>query len=257
MKRFFALFFLLCSIFLISGSGNAKTADFENLSLNSESYWNGSDGSGEFVSGGISFSNSYNLDYSSWDGFAYSNIRDATFEGYAAQYNAVTGGGVDGSEIYAVGYVSSFAENLPTVTLESEQVLSGAYFTNNNYAFYSMRDGDDFSKKFDEGDWFKLTITGIDAEGTETGTVEFKLADGTNIVDVWTWVDLDGLGAVKQLTFSLSSTDNGNLGINTPAYFCMDDLNRTTPLWDVNFNKKIDLPDIIHGLQIISGISDH
>ena len=225
MKRFFALTFLLCSIFFITNSVNAQTADFEDLSLNTENYWNGSDGTGGFYSGGFAFSNNYNADWSSWDGFAYSNITDTNAAGFDAQYNAITGSGADGSEIYAVAYVSSFAANPPTITLDTEQVLSGAFFTNNNYAFYSMRDGDDFAKEFTDDDWFMVTITGFDDDGVETGVVEFMLADGTSIVNTWKWVDLGGLGSVRQLTFELSSTDNSAYGMNTPAYFCMDNFN--------------------------------
>ncbi|MBC2716281.1 MAG: DUF4465 domain-containing protein [Desulfobacteraceae bacterium] len=226
MKRFTFLVFLFCSFFIIAGGVDAQTADFEDLSLDVESYWNGSDGSGGFVSGGVEFSNNYNSDWFSWDGFAYSNITDTTAEGFGAQYNVITGSGADASEIYSVAYISSFAATPPTISLNEEQVISGAYFTNNNYAFYSMTNGDDFSKKFTDDDWFKLTITGFDADGSETGKVEFNLADGTNIVDTWTWVDLNGLGAVKQLTFGVSSTDNGDFGMNTPAYFCMDNFNK-------------------------------
>ena len=227
MKRFFALVFLFCSIFFITNCVNAQTADFEDLSLNTESYWNGSDGTGGFYSGGFAFSNNYNADWSSWDGFAYSNITDTAAEGFDAQYNVITGSGADGSVIYAVAYVSSFAANPPTITLDTEQVLSGAFFTNNNYAFYSMRDGDDFAKKFtdEDNDWFMVTITGFDDDGVETGIKEFMLADGTSIVNTWKWVDLSGLGAVKQLIFELSSSDNGDWGMNTPAYFCMDNFN--------------------------------
>jgi len=227
MKR---LIFLLCSVFVISGVVQAQTTDFEDLSLDAESFWNGDDGNGVFFSGGVAFSNYY--DNSSgwvyWDGFAYSNNTDTIAEGYTAQYNAITGSGVDGSKIYAVAYDGStgyYQTPPPTITLNSEQVITGAYFTNNNFAFYSMTNGDANAKKFTEDDWFKLTIMGIDAEGTETGTVEFKLADGTNIVNTWTWVDLKGLGVVKQLTFALTSTDNGDWGINTPAYFCIDNFN--------------------------------
>ncbi len=240
MKQFFALVFLLCSIFFITNSVNAQTVDFEDLTLNAESFWNGSDGNGDFFSNGIAFSNNYTIGdgWSSWDGFAYSNITDTTAQGFDAQYNAITGIGVDGSEIYAVAYVSSFAANPPTITLNAEQVITGAYFTNNNYAYYSMSNGDGFAKKFTQDDWFKLTITGIDLQGEETGTVEFKLADGTNIVDTWTWVDLSGLGAVKQLTFTLSSTDTGDFGMNTPAYFCMDNFNDENSIDDSNDNSS-------------------
>jgi len=226
MKRFKFLGLLFLATIVATTTANAQTVDFEDLSLAAQSFWNGSDGSNGFESNGTVFSNSYNKTYASWDGFAYANLTDKTSEGYGAQYNAIPGSGAGGSQTYAVGYCSSFAVAPPTVTLDSEQVVKGAYFTNSNYAYYSMSKGDDFAKKFTADDWFKLTITGYDAKNDKTGTVEFKLADGLNILNTWTWVDLSSLGAVKQLTFALSSTDNGEFGMNTPAYFCMDDFNK-------------------------------
>lgn len=226
MKQFKFLVFLMLATFLATGTVNAQTVDFEDLPLAAESFWNGSDGSGGFQSNGTVFSSSYNADWASWDGFAYANLTDITAEGFNAQYNAIPGRGAGGSQTYAVAYCSAFAAAPPTITLDSEKIVTGAYFTNSNYAYYSMSKGDDFAKKFAAGDWFKLTVTGIDANGVETGTVEFKLANGENIVNTWTWVDLRALGAVKQLTFALSSTDNGDFGMNTPAYFCMDDFNK-------------------------------
>ncbi|MDO9263602.1 MAG: DUF4465 domain-containing protein [Desulfosalsimonadaceae bacterium] len=226
MKQFKFLGFLFLATLLTTATVSAQTVDFEDLPLAAESFWNGSDGSSGFESNGAVFSNSYNADWASWDGFAYANLTDTTSEGYSAQYNAIPGAGAGGSQTYAVAYCSSFAAAPPTITLDSEQVVTGAYFTNSNYAYYSMTKGDDFAKKFAAGDWFKLTVTGIGVNGVETGRVEFKLADGENIVNTWTWVDLRALGAVKQLTFALSSTDNGDFGMNTPAYFCMDDFNK-------------------------------
>ena len=227
MRQFKILGFLWAMIFLTVGVVSAQTVDFEDLNLAAESYWNGSDGSGGFTSNGTVFSNSYNKDYASWDGFAYANLTSTTSEGFAAQYNAIPGSGAEGSATYAVGYCSTFAAAPPTITLDAEQVVTGAYFTNSNYAYYSMKNGDSFAKKFAAGDWFMLTITGINAAGAETGKVEFKLADGEAIVNIWTWVDLSALGPVKKLTFALSSTDNGTYGMNTPSYFCMDDFNKT------------------------------
>jgi len=62
--------------------------------------------------------------------------------------------------------------------------------------------------------------------------VEFYLADFQftdnafdYILDGWTWVDLSSLGsAVKTLEFALSSSDTGMWGMNTPAYFALDNL---------------------------------
>jgi hypothetical protein len=44
-------------------------------------------------------------------------------------------------------------------------------------------------------------------------------------LDGWTWIDLISPGDVIGLEFSLSSSDAGTYGMNTPAYFAMDNLN--------------------------------
>jgi len=222
MKKFLVSFFSL--FFLTTAVASAGVSTFDDLTLDAESYWNGSDGSGGFTSGGASFNNNYNAAWGSWDGFSYSNITDTATDGLDGQYNAIAGRGAGGSSNYAVGYCSSFAANPPTVTLPTAQVVNGAYFTNNNYAYYSMLNGDEFAKKFEEGDWLKLTIAGKDAGGTLTGTVSLYLADGTDIVNTWTWVSLTSLGTVRALEFTLTSSDTGDWGMNTPAYFAMDSL---------------------------------
>jgi hypothetical protein len=228
MKRLLVLLFSL--FFLTGAAASAAVSTFEDLSLDAESYWNGSDNfppswTGIFTSGGADFSAHYDEDFGSpyWDGFSCSNITDTATDGVAGEYNAITGGGVSGSSNYAVGYIG-FYGRVPTVTLPAARVVNGAYFTNNNYAYYSMLNGDQFAKKFEEGDWFKLTITGKDASGGETGKIDFYLANGTDILNTWTWVDLSGLGSVKSLEFTLTSSDTGAWGMNTPAYFAMDSL---------------------------------
>ena len=207
-------------------------ATFEDLSLEAESYWNGSDESGGFRSGTAYFNNNYDTTWGSWDGFSYSNITDTTTKGLEGQYGAITGGGQGGSSNYAVGYVG-WSES-PTIRLDSPGVVEGLYVTNNNSAYYSMLEGDAFAKKFggasgEEEDWFLLSITGRDAAGEVTGTVEFYLADfraagsaSDYIVDRWEYVDLRGLGVVESLEFGLSSSDVGDWGMNTPAYFVID-----------------------------------
>jgi hypothetical protein len=211
-----------------------EIATFEDLTLPPESYWNGADGSGGFHSGTAAFNNNYNSTWDSWDGFSYSNITDTTATGMAAQYNAIVGTGQGGSQNYAVAYIG-WTEP-PTVTLDTARVLCGLYVTNTCYSYYAMRDGDDRSEKFggdtgDEPDWFLLTITGKDGAGHVTGTVDFYLADfrfEDNVLDyivgTWQFVDLTSLGKVKSLEFSLSSSDVGDWGMNTPAYFAMDTL---------------------------------
>jgi len=207
-------------------------ATFEDLTLPPESHWNGVDGAGGFTSGAARFDNHYHSDWQYWEGFAYSNRSDPNLAGVDGQYNAITGGGQGGSANYAVAFVGW--ENVPTLTLSTPQVLSGLYVTNNNYAYYDMLRGGPFSKKFGgpagtDPDWLKLTITGLDAAGKETGTVEFYLADFQStdpaedyILNTWAFVNLSPLGEVQRLQFRLDSSDKGAFGVNTPTYLCLD-----------------------------------
>ena len=211
---------------------NADIATFEDLNMLPESYWNGSGESGGFVSGNMHFNNNYNAAWASWDGFSYSNITDTTTTGPAGQYNAIAGTGQSNSSNYAVCYIGWASP--PTVTLNTADIVDGLYVTNNNYAYYSMLDGDAFAKKFggDSGndqDWFKLTITGKDVSRAATGAVVFFLADyrfadnnADYIVNTWQYVDLTSLGTVKNLEFTLSSSDVGEWGMNTPGCFAID-----------------------------------
>ena len=222
---------------------------FEDVMLGNESIWNGENGAGRFVSGNAVFSNNYDAAYGSWDGFACSNITAGEEEGFQAQYNSAAGCGAV-SSTYGVGYCSAWAAGPPTVTFPKEQEVTGAYFTNNSYAYFSMLNGDEYCKKFEEGDWFTLTITGKDSLGEETGTVEFKLADGTDIVRSWAWVDMSGLGSVKSLEFTLDSSDTGDWGMNTPAYFCMDNLNGSADDADVDMDGVPDSQEVGGGVDL-------
>lgn len=207
-------------------------ADLENLELGAESFYNGSDGAGEFVSGGFSFKNSYNAEWASWSGFAASTVTDNQTPGWANQYSAVPGTGALGTSAYAVGYGIGNSE----INFQKTMV-TGLYITNATYTYLAMKNGDDFSKKFGgttgtDPDWLKVSIAGIAETGDTTGVVDYYLADfraeNSNndiLVDQWEWVDLTSLGEISTLRFSLSSSDNGMWGMNTPAYFCIDQLN--------------------------------
>ncbi|MGA2172088.1 MAG: DUF4465 domain-containing protein [Sedimentisphaerales bacterium] len=221
---------VLCMVSVFGFGGLVKAegiTNFEDLTLAAQSYWNGSDGSGGFASGSAWFNNNYDAMYGSWDGFAYSNMSDtADSEWMTGQYDAITGSGQGGSANYAVGF-AGWTEP-PRMVLDEPGIISGMYITNNNYAYYSMLNGGLFgAKKFGDGDWFLLTITGKDASGNVTSTVPFYLADfrdgKSEIVNDWQYVNLASLGVVKSVEFSLSSTDNDPVfGMNTPGYFVID-----------------------------------
>jgi hypothetical protein len=234
------IFTILSVVLSIAFIVNASVVTFDDNLLLPESHWGGA-GSGEtgFSSGGVNF---YHNDGGySWDGFIYSNMTDTTTAGYENQFSAYAGGGVNGSNNYAISALSlnwtGSYDVIPTsISFANPCAVFGAYFTNTTYAALDMLAGSGFSKKFggDTGgdeDWFKLTVTGKDASDLVTGTIDFYLADyrfedsGQDyIVDSWEYIDLHSLGTIKSLEFALSSSDVGDWGMNTPAYFAMDNL---------------------------------
>ncbi|NND98211.1 MAG: DUF4465 domain-containing protein, partial [Pirellulaceae bacterium] len=198
-----------------------------------QSFFNGSDFSGGFESQNLLFNNDYNPDFGSWSGWAYSNTTDTTTAGYLNQYSVITGGGAHGSDTYAVA--SAFTT--PTITRSSGAgPFESIAISNTTYAALSMQQGDAFAKRFggetgDDPDFFLLTIDGLDGDGNSLGAIDFYLADyrfADNtldyVVDQWAKVDLSPIGHATTLSFSLSSSDVGSFGMNTPAYFAVDDV---------------------------------
>ncbi len=231
MKR--TAFAALAIASALSGRASASTVTFESPALGSESY---SD-QGTITESGVTFSNTvtdFGGGFYAWSGFARSTTTNTTTADYT-NYSAITGGGAGGSSTYALAYQSAY-DPLPTLTFDGYRGLVGDLeITNATYAALSMRDGDSFAKKFggtsgNDPDYLLLTISGF-ASGTLTGSVEFYLADFRSannsedyIVQDWTTVNLSSLGWVNELQFSLSSSDVGAFGINTPTYFAMDNI---------------------------------
>ena len=222
----FLAFFLSCTLTA------QTTATFEEFNLATDEFLNGSDGGGGFSNGNIFLPNNYNDVWQSWTGWAISALTDTQTPGFSNQYSAITGGGENGSGTYAVSYVAGQS----LMHLESDNMIMGLFVTNGTYPYLSMLEGDGFAKKFggedgNDPDFFLLTVKGYLNGSLKTDSVDFYLADyrfsdnnQDYIVDEWTWVDLSSLGAVDSLRFTLTSSDVGQFGMNTPAYFCIDNV---------------------------------
>lgn len=209
----------------------ALLATFDDLGLAPNSFENGAGQSGGFTSGGVFFENDYDATFGVFSGFAASTVTDATTPGFGNQFGNITGGGANASAGFGIAYSSS-----SRIVLPEPQIVLGGYFTNTTYAALSMRDGDAFAKRFggatgDDPDFFRLVVEGIDALGQSTGTrslllADYRFADPAQdyVVDEWVFLDLVGLGSVRELRFDFESSDVGAFGINTPTYFAIDDL---------------------------------
>lgn len=123
-------------------------------------------------------------------------------------------------------YMSARPVNMTFNTTKSYEAV-GVYVNLNSYAYYGIQDGDSFARAFNNGDSFTLTVHGVAPSGDEK-EVAVELAAYSNgnltINRGWRYVDLSSLGEINELYFSLKSTDTGDYGDNTPAYFCMDKL---------------------------------
>jgi hypothetical protein len=222
---------------LSPGSGWGVVIDFENLTVPPSGYFNGDPGTlapGQFVdtpwaSGGASFDNTFGIDsyggfdYPYWYGFAYSNVANTTDPAFENQYASYPGGGF-GSSTYAVAYSEAAVVTLPVAT-----TVSGFQIANTTYAALTMKNGDQygFSAPLPAGGWFSTTATGRRG-GATTGSATFYLADlrggsPPGILSGWSWFDLTSLGTVDRIEFAFDGSDTGTFGLNTPAYFAMDD----------------------------------
>jgi hypothetical protein len=249
-QRFAILFTVVFALVAPAARGGNTVVDFSNLSYpngsydpgtgfpsgpapGTGSYDNGWDLNGGFTSQGAFFSNSYDTTYNSWSGWAYSDVNDPTKTGpspftddYNHQFAAITGTAPGGSGNYGIESGTGGVINLPSGTSPVSFEV-----TNTTYSYISMALGDGFGKKFSTGDYFELKIfgySGLNGSGTQTGEVDFFLANYTSAnslpVDVWTVVNLTKLGDAQSLSFDYASSDVGDFGINTPEYFAMDDL---------------------------------
>lgn len=226
-------------------------SDFEDLSFpEGEDVYYGQDKAGlnvgendwgytqyvtDFTSGQVVYTAYYyeqDADNYYYSGVTVSRLTDNTLQGLEGRDIAMPGEGAEGSEVYGI-----YNGNAPfTFEYEAGANPQSIQITNNAYAYSSMLQGDQFSKRFggvdgDDPDYFKLTIIGHDEEDNETGRVDFYLADyrfddnsEDYIVDSWEEVDLMSLGTVHKISFAFESTDEGEWGMNTPAYFAFDNL---------------------------------
>jgi hypothetical protein len=206
-------------------------SNFEEVTLNSNGFNNGSDTSGGYSSGGLRFVNQYNTEFSFWSGFAASQQTDTITSGFSNQYSAYAGTAFDGSK-FGLAYASSpvFIKNEEPA---SPKRLLSFRFTNNTYAALSMKNGDAFSKKFggisgNDPDFFLLTVYNYSG-GSITDSAAYFLADyrfannaEDNIVKGWRLAEPNFPNPFDSIAFRLTSSDNGTFGMNTPAYFCLD-----------------------------------
>lgn len=215
-----------------------------SVTYNAEGYWDkcyDAAYDNKLTFDGVQFSHSAmvteweGVKYYSWKGFCPTicdDNADHSEDWITYQWGSIAGGAVTlPNAPYMLG---CWDVNEPTNSIPADpsckMTMAGGtfspvevYVTNSAYGYYVMRDGNTFCKKFTESDWCMLHIHGL-LNGQETGAIDFNLANGTDILDHWARLDLTALGTVDAIYFQMSSSDSSQWGMNTPAYFCLDQI---------------------------------
>lgn len=251
------IFFLFA--FLVIKVTSAQTVTFENFNgyfdSNAVNYFKGTPGvPGDYIYHEIFASFALRNDTSAfgdyWSGWAISRLKDSISIAYdtndCAAFPAVL------SSTYATAY-QSIDSYYNRIRFDMPIMLDGVSITNSTIAYRSMQNGDFVAKKFggvsgNDSDYFRIIFKGWENGILKPDSVLFYLADFRDpnnandyIVKYWEYVNLQTLGVVDSIYYYLESSDNGPFGMNTPAYFCIDNL--------------VDNPESVKDISLSSNIS--
>lgn len=211
---------------------------FEGFSLPNNSYYKDTTGA-DWQTANAIFRYDWDNSYGGYwaGGAAYTNLKDSTNGNYTNLYGCIAYNGYANSNYYAT------LQNNAIIVLKSPyQIVDGFYITNTTYAAKVVKYGNMFSRAFGDTtgtgcgcpqgsypDWFKVVVRGYKNGVMLNDSVEFYLADyrfSNNSLDYivwnWQWVNCSSLGQVDSIQFFMSSSDTGPWGMNTPAFFSID-----------------------------------
>lgn len=192
-----------------------------------------------------------------WDGFTICNSGDTNDYGMlgnsdgwvSQQWGCMAGGGLNedmqpvGGYPYLVAFCGNIynGENSYSCKVDFDgniHKVKGVYISNHPWPYYGNIHGDGFASAFsEEGSAFTITAHGL-FNGEDTGSeVTMTLAENTGDDEIhgnnwpmglvqsaeWQWMNLEELGEIDGLYFTLETTDADLLyGPNTAVYFCLD-----------------------------------
>ena len=166
----------------------------------------------------------------SWEGFTVSTVSQDT----ANVFGCVANGGLGGTATpYIIGYYSEwvsasqgYSSNI--VDFNGEYYPEYVYICQNSNTMEGITNGVFNSRPFTPADTLTLIIQALDSTMQPTATTRYYLAvDGTKNQS-WVQVPLTSLGKTSRLSFSMTTTEIGDFGANTPMYFALDGLTINT-----------------------------
>lgn len=241
MKKIATLAFICCMASTFTSLAQlTENFDGATFSLTPNSFYQNTTTDDWQTSGSTPFATfRYHWDSGSgyWrSGSAFTNVKDSVNGTYTNIYGSITNGAFNGSTYVTVKDSAIIKMNSNALS------LSGFFVTNTTFAYKTIKNGNGFSRKFGDTtgthsglpqgtypDWFKLIVRPYRGGVLLTDSVEHYLADyrqaGTAndyIQKNWQYVFCANLPISDSIVITMRSSDTGTYGINTPAYFCMD-----------------------------------
>lgn len=151
-----------------------------------------------------------------WGGFVFSQNfnKTASTLDLKDHFCAWADSGASGTATFLAAYDMTWAGakyGTPTIEFATPATVESLWLANSTTVHAYESSKADYS--------FAVRITGYDAAGAESGSVECVLADASGKVSQWTNVELVALGAVSKLRFRVVSND-----AMAPTYFCLDEI---------------------------------
>ena len=169
----------------------------------------------------------------SWEGFTLSTVSQDT----ANVLGCVAKGGLNGEGTpYVIGYYSEwvsqsqgYSSNI--IDFNGDYYPEYMYICQNSNTHKAITQGEFNARAFTQEDTLALIIQALDSNMQPTATMTYYLAVDGKKNEGWTKVPLNSLGKTARLSFSMTTTDIGEWGANTPLYFALDALtiNTETP----------------------------
>ena len=169
---------------------------------------------------------------SSWEGFTLSTVSQDT----ACVFGCVANGGLNGvATPYIIGYYSewvSSSQGYSSNIIEFDQLYypEYVYICQNSNTHKAIKQGEFNARPFTEQDTLALIIQTLDSTKNPTATTIYYLAIDGTCNEGWVKVPLTALGQTSCLSFSMTTTDIGDWGANTPLYFALDGLTINTEM---------------------------
>lgn len=229
---------------IIAGD-SLRPATFEDWCLEPEDIWigdtvKGYDTEQTVYSGSFRFPNLYMHAYRSWAKFAVSSMSDDWYLSLPDQFNSSSGRGACNSNTFGVAYIEpAYGETAFEVSKAGTDIdMRGIWLNNSAWVKEAVLYGDGMSTiegGFTNGDWFRLTLTGVRTNGSGI-TKDIYLADYRDedvrnhyVIDSWQWFDLSAFGPIHKISFSVAGTKKNQFGLTTPAYVCLDGIGSQCP----------------------------